>query len=97
ETLIAAINALAPGRLKAELVPWSLEATWQAFEQADVVWIPVLESPKNNVKSPNRLLEPLWSGRFVAADPIPSYQPFADLLPMGLGLSGAVAEALRDP
>lgn len=93
----AAVANFDPARLTVELAAWSQEATWQALEQADVVWIPVAESERNVVKSPNRLVESLWAGRLVVADPIPSYMPFADVTPIGKGLEQGVLAALADP
>lgn len=86
-----------PGRVQGRLIPWTLEATWMALAQADVVWIPVIESGRKAVKSPNRLTESLWAGRFVVADSIPAYAPFADLVPLGSGLERGVMDALADP
>jgi len=95
--IVAKLNAHDRARLKAELVPWSLEATWKALAQCDLAWIPVIDTDRNSAKSPNRLLEALWTGRLVVADPVPSYQPFADLVPIGMGLDKAVVQALEDP
>ncbi len=93
------VASLAQGhaRLAAEIVPWSLESTWKALADADLTWIPVLESEQKAVKSPNRLLESLWAGRLAVADPVPAYAPFADLVPVGRGLERGVLEALEDP
>jgi hypothetical protein len=96
----AVIAGLARGheaRLRVELVPWSLEATWSTLAASDMAWIPVSDSAPKAVKSPNRLLESLWAGRLVVADPIPAYLPFADLVPIGTGLEAGVAAALDDP
>ena len=58
--------------------PWSLEATWTALAQAQIVVIPsILSSANKTVKSPNRVVESLWAGRFVAANPLPSYTEFS--------------------
>jgi len=83
--------------VKAAIVPWSPEATWKALEESDLAWIPAVDSEQKAVKSPNRLLETLWSGRLAVADFVPAYQPFADLVPVGRGLEAPVAEALEDP
>ena len=93
----ADIAALDPERIRAQVVAWSLEATWKALEQCDVAWIPVLESEHTAAKSPNRLTESLWAGRLVVADPVPAYMPFADLVAIGAGLEKAVMDALEDP
>jgi predicted SAM-dependent methyltransferase len=83
--------------LAVELVPWSIEATWQALADADCVWLPIAAMDKNTVKSPNRMIEALWAGRLVVAGALPSYQPFADLTPVGQDLAPAVMAALADP
>ncbi len=90
------LQAADPARLKVELVPWSVEATWKALVENDMVWIPVAESGKSAVKSPNRLLEPLWAGRIVVADPVPSYLPFADVTPIGKGLVRGALDVLEN-
>lgn len=92
-----ALAGLDPARVTIEMAPWSLESTWQALEQADAVWIPIGNADKNTVKSPNRLVEGLWAGRLVVADALPSYEPFADVTPVGRGLEAGVMEALADP
>ena len=60
------------------LTPWTLSATWAALAEADLVVIPSAEqtaqSPDKTVKSPNRMVEALRAGRFVAAHPLPAYQ-----------------------
>lgn len=92
--LVAMLAGTAPGRVRAELIPWSLEGTWKALGDADAGWIPVADAEQKVVKSPNRLLETLWAGRLVVADAIPSYLPFADLMPIGKGLERSMVEAL---
>jgi SAM-dependent methyltransferase len=92
-----AFAAFEPARLRVELVPWSLEATWKAIEDCDCVWIPIAAMDKNVVKSPNRLVESLWAGRLVVADALPSYAPFAEFTPIGQGLEQGVMAALADP
>ena len=46
-----------PARLRVELVPWSVEATWKALAESDMVWIPVEEH------APRRREEPESVGR----------------------------------
>ena len=92
-----AVAGFDPSRLSVELVSWSPEATWAALEAADCVWIPVAAMDKNIVKSANRLVEALWAGRLAIADSLPSYAPFADLVPIGKGLAQGVLAALADP
>jgi hypothetical protein len=97
ERLATDLAQLVPPHSKVLLVPWSLEGTWKALERCDVVWIPVLESDAKLAKSPNRLVESLWAGRFVVAGPVPAYKPYADLVAVGKPLDAAVLEALEDP
>jgi hypothetical protein len=98
KNVVSQLGAAAGGaRCRVEFIPWSIEATWKALAETDVVWIPVDDSAKGMVKSPNRLLESLWAGRYVVADPVPSYMPFSDLMPIGGTLAQAVAAALENP
>ncbi len=93
---IAALQKANPAKLGVELVPWSVESTWKTLAATDMVWIPAEESARSAVKSPNRLLESLWAGRIVVADPVPSYLPFADVVPIGKGLLDGALAVLED-
>jgi hypothetical protein len=86
-----------PGRLSVQLVPWSADATWQALRQADAVVIPSLPGSAKAVKSPNRLIESLRMGRFVAAYPLPAYQQFTEYAWLGERVLEGVAWALDNP
>jgi SAM-dependent methyltransferase len=86
-----------PSRLKVELVAWTPDAAWRSLAECDAVWLPAEESSRTSVKSPNRLVEAIWAGRFVVADPVPSYMPFADVMPIGKGLLAGMQEALDAP
>jgi SAM-dependent methyltransferase len=94
---LASLNAASPGRLRAQLVPWSTDNTWRVLQECDLAWIPVASAAGKEMKSPNRLLEALWAGRLAVADPVPSYLPFAYVTPVGVALDEAVARALREP
>lgn len=83
--------------LNVAYIPWSIEATQQAIEQADLVLIPVLASQFKSAKSPNRLLEPLQSGRMVVAGPLPAYLPFADSAWIGEDLIEGIEWCLSHP
>lgn len=87
----------AGGRIETQVVPWSTQATWDALAATDAVWIPVADSSRKAVKSANRLVESLWAGRFVVADPLPSYAAYGDLVPLGAGLERALDTALAAP
>ncbi len=85
------------GRLKIELAPWSIEATWKALSETNIVLIPSLENEKKSVKSPNRLVESLWAGRFVVAHPIPAYGLFDDAAWVGNSITEGIRFALDNP
>lgn len=95
QALAAGLAGGAP--IEAIVVPWSTEATWQALADCDLAWIPIAGSEAKAVKSPNRMLEALWAGRFVVADDMPAYRPFGDLVPVGASLEESVMRALADP
>jgi len=97
QALLDALARPMPAALETRLVPWSREATWQALADADVVWIPVEPAQNKAVKSPNRLLEAVWAGRFVVADALPAYEPWSGLLSVGRPLEDAIAQAMADP
>ncbi|MDP1682362.1 MAG: hypothetical protein Q8L39_11400, partial [Burkholderiales bacterium] len=69
------LGNIAPKHFKLRLQPWSRSAVWHELQQCHCVLIPAqLENPKVAVKSPNRLIESLWAGKWVLAHPIPSYE-----------------------
>jgi glycosyltransferase involved in cell wall biosynthesis len=58
---------------------WSPGALWDALAATDAVVIPSrADAPDKLVKSPNRVVEALWAGRCVVANPLPAYVPFAE-------------------
>jgi hypothetical protein len=95
--LLASLASSIGAVLETRLVPWSRESTWQALAECDAAWIPVEDGPAQRAKSPNRLVEAAWAGRLVVADPVPAYQPWADVLAVGQPLEPAIIAALDDP
>lgn len=80
---------------KVRFSPWSVETTWRALEECDVVIIPSrLDDPAKVVKSPNRMIESIWAGRFVCANPVPSYQEFEEFAWVGQDVVGGVEWAV---
>ena len=66
-------------RLSLRYVEWSLAATWRELGDTDIVVIPQnTDSSARAAKSPNRLIESMWAGRFVVASPVPSYAEFGE-------------------
>lgn len=60
------------------VVPYSKANLIEAMKGCDAVIIPSEMGPRQTVKSPNRLVESVRRGKFVIADPIPSYLAFED-------------------
>jgi len=79
-------------------IAWSLDATAQALERADIVVIPQdAASDWGRVKSHNRLVESIRAGRFTVASPIPSYLELADYAWVGPDLAAGIDWALANP
>lgn len=81
------ISAQHAGALALTVAPWSLEAQWRELAACDAVVIPTLQNERKDVKSANRMVEALWAGKPVAAQPLPAYLPFADWIPVRSTLS----------
>ena len=97
QSLIEDVVRQDAARISGRVAPWSIEGAWKALEECDLVWIPVAGGERYSVKSPNRLVESLWAGRFVVADAMPAYEPYADVASVGAGLVKGVMDALADP
>jgi glycosyltransferase involved in cell wall biosynthesis len=77
---------------------WSVAATQSALEDCDVVIIPSrADDMAKAVKSPNRMIESLWAGRYVAAHAIPSYEEFATYSYVGNDIVQGISAALANP
>ena len=57
--------------------PWSPIAMMDGFKWCDAVILPQVNDAKRSCKSTNRIVEGIWSGRFVCANSIPSWDQFA--------------------
>lgn len=58
---------------------WSQIAVWEELDKCDLVVIPSdKDNSKKSGKSPNRIIESFWAGRYVVAHPIPSYMKFEE-------------------
>lgn len=77
--------------------PWSVETTWQNIKACDVVIIPSMPDAFFQAKSPNRLIEALWGGRFVVAHAIPSYNAYASFCWLGEKISDGIRYAINNP
>lgn len=85
------LNARHRNTLSLRFAEWSNVETWSSLEAADVVVIPAVpDHPRSLAKSPNRIIESLWAGRFVVAHPIPSYMEFSDWAWIGQDLAEGI-------
>jgi glycosyltransferase involved in cell wall biosynthesis len=76
---------------------WSPGVLWAALAATDLVVIPSLaDSPAKIVKSPNRMVEGLWAGRCVVANPLPAYLPFAPWAFVDDTIRGGLQRALAE-
>ncbi len=83
--------------LSVKFVEWSLPVLWQALAQCDFVLIPVdKDRPGNIAKSPNRMVESLRAGRFVAAHSIPAYEEFREWAWVAESLTEGIRWAVRN-
>lgn len=96
ERFVTPFAERAKGRLDAEVKPWSLEGQAAELEACDAVIIPSLQQQTKVVKSANRMVQAIWAGRPVAAQPMPAYAPFADWTPIRPLLSDALDTLLQD-
>ena len=97
DSLLAEVIRQDPARIGGRAIPWSIDGTWQALEACDLVWIPVVSGDRYSVKSANRLVESVWAGRYVVADAMPAYDPYADVVAVGTGLAKGAIDALANP
>ncbi len=92
------LHAESGGRILWPFSAWSLAEMDQAFADADLVVLPSdATDARKAVKSPNRLVNALWAGRFVIAHPLPAYQEFADFAWIGDDIADGVRWAMDHP
>jgi glycosyltransferase involved in cell wall biosynthesis len=90
-------NRNSAGALSLHYASWSSAETWRSLEAADVVLIPaLLDEQWTLAKSPNRIIEALWSGRFVVTHPIPSYLEFKEWAWIGANLAEGIAWVMHN-
>lgn len=65
------------------VVVWSLETLKNLLKLCNVVIIPSDITDRNIVKSHNRLIESVISGKFVIASPLPAYEEYRDWMYIG--------------
>jgi hypothetical protein len=84
--------------LSMRFAEWSHAETWRSLVEADFVVIPYIAGhPRSLAKSPNRIIESLWAGRFVVAQPIPSYLEFSEWAWIGEDIAGGISWMIDNP
>ena len=79
-------------RLSLRYAEWSIKETASSLAATDFVLIPAMPDARWTLaKSPNRIIESLWAGRFVVAYPIPSYLEFKDWAWLGADPAEGIA------
>lgn len=63
-----------------DCVEWTPHTFKQAIQTPCIVIIP---TGKSLAKSENRMVESIRCGKYVCAEPLPSYQPFSEFFPLG--------------
>lgn len=72
--VVQIVDDLRNSNLFFRFIPWSQAEVWKALARCDVVLIPSLPTDFYAAKSANRLTEALNAGRYVIANPVPSYE-----------------------
>lgn len=97
EALCNELHATCGGRIWWMFSAWSLAEMPKALAETDLVVLPSnTRDSRKAVKSPNRLVNGLWAGRFVIAHPLPSYEEFADYAWVGENMADGVRWALEN-
>lgn len=93
------INQLDCGlkRSKVVFTEWSTASLAEAIQETDIVIIPSLDNSTKNVKSANRLVEAIWGGRLVVANPMPAYRDYAGYAVITDSIAQGVIDAIKHP
>ncbi len=90
-------KTLSQEKLTVQYTPWSQQNLTTAMQNCDMVVIPTLKNENKSVKSPNRIIEPLWAGKYVVAGNLPAYEPFAPFAGIGDDLIAGIEWAMNHP
>lgn len=94
--LAQAEREFGPG-LRLRATAWSPAATWKAMEECDLVLVPSLPVAQKQVKSPNRVVEPIRRGRFVIAYPLPAYVELGEFVFLHEDMREGIRWAVESP
>lgn len=77
--------------------PWALDDMPRFFDECDIVIIPSAEVDAKLVKSPNRMFESIWAGKFTVAHKVPAYLEFAKYAWVDSNLIDGIRWAVSHP
>lgn len=98
DAMVSSMGSRETSNLFISLTPWSPEAQQRALEECDVVLLPqAVREPKKRLKSNNRLIDTINSGRFAVCHPLPSYQELSDYAWVGESMADGILWLLRHP
>lgn len=98
ESFVNGFNAADPANAVIEFEPWSEQGLWPLVQDAHIVLIPAdLTDSKKAVKTANRVIDALQSGRFVIAAPVPAYQALAEYVWLGEDPVAGIKWVLANP
>ena len=84
--------------IELDIRQWTLDDTAAALKACDAVFLPIdRRSSYHLSKGPDRMVEALWAGRFVVAQPLPAYEEFRDWAWVGEDIGEGLAWALANP
>lgn len=76
---------------------WDLDMMNTIWDDTDIVIIPSEANEETLVKSPNRVVDSVRSGRYVVAQPVPSYLAFTKWVSIGDDIYQGLMDALNNP
>lgn len=98
EQFIDGFNAASHRSAQIVFEPWSEQGQWDAIADAHLVLLPAdLADPRATVKTANRLVDALQSGRFAIAAPVPAYRALAEYAWLGEAPAAGILWALANP
>lgn len=98
EEIVANFNARNRPNALMEFIPWDEDTVWESVRQAHIVLIPAeLSDTRKSVKTTNRLVDAIHSGRIVVASPVPSYREFSDVAWLGEDILQGVRWCIAHP
>ena len=84
-------------QFKVTYISWSHLVQHEAFDWCDLVFLPSIDAWEKRMKSHNRLVEAINSGRLAIAYPLPQYQELAEFCLCDEDYGRSIRTAVADP